>query len=90
MALNTFFTVLGVFVLRWRRPDLERPFKTWLYPVTPLVFLGITGWTLLYIVLQRPVEATISLGIVVSGALFYLVSRRAGEQLAQRASNAQP
>ncbi len=90
MALNTFFTVLGVFVLRWRRPDLERPFKTWLYPVTPLVFLGITGWTLLYIVLQRPVEATISLGIVVSGALFYLVSRRAGEQLAQRASDAQP
>jgi len=81
MALNTFFTVLGVFVLRWRQPELERPFRTWLYPLTPLVFLGITGWTLLYIVLQRPVEAMISVGIVVSGALFYLLSRRVGEQI---------
>ncbi|MEO1082433.1 MAG: amino acid permease, partial [Pseudomonadota bacterium] len=54
MALNTFFTVLGVFVLRWRQPELSRPFKTWLYPLPPLLFLLITGWTLLYVVLQRP------------------------------------
>lgn len=87
MALNTFFTVLGVFVLRWRRPELERPFRTWLYPLTPLVFLGITGWTLLYIVLQRPIEAMISVAIVVSGALFYLVSRRFGEQISETATH---
>lgn len=74
MALNTFFTVLGVFVLRWRQPSLERPFRVILYPLPPLIFLAITGWTLYYIVLQRPVEALISLGIVASGALFYLVS----------------
>jgi APA family basic amino acid/polyamine antiporter len=61
MALNTFVTVLGVFVLRWRRPGLSRPFRTWLYPLPPLIFLLITGWTLWYIVLQRPVEAMISL-----------------------------
>ena len=76
MALNTFVTVLGLFVLRWRRPELPRPFNVSLYPLTPLVFLAITGWTLLYVVLQRPVEAAIALGIVVSGGLFYLLSRR--------------
>ncbi|MFK7831587.1 MAG: APC family permease [Congregibacter sp.] len=81
MALNTFFTVLGVFVLRRRQPDLPRPFKTWLYPLPPLIFLGITGWTLLYIVFQRPVEAMISLGVIFSGALFYLISHRAGEKI---------
>ena len=37
MALNTFATVLGLFVLRWR-PDIERPFKVSLYPFTRLYF----------------------------------------------------
>ena len=81
MALNTFFTVLGVFILRRRRPDLPRPFQTWLYPLPPLIFLSITGWTLLYIVLQRPIEALISLAIIGSGAVLYMGSRRGGERL---------
>jgi APA family basic amino acid/polyamine antiporter len=81
MALNTFFTVLGVFVLRWRRPGLPRPFRTWLYPLPPVIFLLITGWTLWYIVLQRPVEAMISVAIVVSGALCYFASRQLGVRL---------
>lgn len=85
MALNTFFTVLGVFVLRARQPDLPRPFRTWLYPLPPLIFLTITGWTLLYIVLQRPIEAMICVGIVVSGAVFYLWSRRAGDRITNAA-----
>ncbi len=74
MALNTFFAVLGVFVLRWTQPDLERPYKTWLYPLPPILFLGITGWTLVYTVAQRPVEALMCAGIIVSGALFYTLS----------------
>jgi len=80
MALNTFVTVLGVFVLRWRRPDLPRPFRVWLYPLPPLLFLLITGWTLLYVVRQRPTEAMIAITIVVSGAAFYFVSRILGDK----------
>ena len=75
MALNTFATVLGLFVLRWRKPDLQRPFRVSLYPITPLVFLGITGWTLIYIVLQRPIEALITAAILASGGVFYLLIR---------------
>jgi APA family basic amino acid/polyamine antiporter len=90
MALNTFFTVLGVFVLRRRQPNLPRPFRTWLYPLTPLVFLGITGWTLLYIVLQRPIEAMISVAIVASGALFYFVSRSLGDRIQLQEAAAGP
>ena len=75
MALNTFATVLGLFILRWRQPHLPRPFRVTLYPITPLLFLGITGWTLTYVVLQRPVEALISAAIVVSGGVFYWLVR---------------
>ncbi len=80
MALNTFFAVLGVFVLRWRQPDLPRPYRITWFPLPPLVFLLITGWTLLYTVLQRPLEAWLCLGVVVSGALFYRVSVILGER----------
>ncbi len=80
MALNTFFAVLGIFVLRWTRPELERPYKTWLYPLPPIVFLGITGWTLVYTVVQRPVEAWMCAGIILSGAVFYSASVRLGRR----------
>ncbi|MDA7595168.1 amino acid permease [Luminiphilus sp.] len=75
MALNTFATVLGLFILRWRQPELRRPFRVSFYPITPLIFLGITGWALIYIVLQRPVEALITAAILASGGVFYLLVR---------------
>ena len=80
MALNTFFAVLGVFVLRWKQPKLPRPYKTWLYPLPPIIFLGLTGWTLIYTVVQRPVEALMCLGVIVSGALFYLLCQYLGRE----------
>lgn len=81
MALNTFVTVLGVFVLRWRQPALARPFRVALYPLPPLLFLAINGWTLHYIVLQRPAEALISLAVVASGVLFYFLSAALSRRL---------
>jgi APA family basic amino acid/polyamine antiporter len=80
MALNTFFAVLGVFILRWRRPDLPRPYSTWMYPLPPLLFLLITGWTLIYTVAQRPAEAWMCLGIIVSGACFYWITTSLGKK----------
>lgn len=79
MALNTFFAVLGVFILRHRRPAVGRPYEIWLYPLPPILFLGITGWTLIYTVVQRPVEALMCAGVVVSGGLFYLLTLRMGQ-----------
>ncbi len=88
LGLNTFFSVLGLFVLRWRRPDLPRPYRAALYPLPPLVFLGFTGWTLSYILLKRPEEGLMGLAIVASGALFYVATVKLGKQRAL--SPAQP
>jgi APA family basic amino acid/polyamine antiporter len=78
LGLSTFFTVLGVFVLRITRPDLPRPFRVVWYPLPPLIFLGITGWTLTYIIVQRPLEGLWGLGIITGAAAFYLLARRIG------------
>jgi len=74
LGVNTFFAVLGVFLLRWRQPSLPRPYRIPLYPLPPLIYLGFTGWTLTYILLERPDEAVMGLVIIGSGALFYLVT----------------
>ena len=76
LALNNFFAVAGIFVLRYRQPDLERPYKTWLYPLPPLLYLSITMWTLGYILLERPKEAGFSLLIIAAGVLFYYISEK--------------
>lgn len=74
LALSSFTTVLGIFVLRWRQPDLPRPYKTFLYPLPPLVYLVLTGWTLTFVLINRPVEGLFGLGIIALGLGFYFLS----------------
>ncbi|MDP6993943.1 MAG: amino acid permease [Woeseiaceae bacterium] len=75
LALNSFATVMGVFVLRWKQPDLDRPYRTFLYPLPPLIYLGLTGWTLWFVLMNRPVEGLFGLGIIGSGLIVYFLSR---------------
>jgi APA family basic amino acid/polyamine antiporter len=77
LALNSFVTVLSVFVLRWRQPLLPRPYRTFAYPLTPLVYLALTGWTLTFVLVNKPVEGVFGLGVIASGLVFYFVSARA-------------
>ncbi len=86
LGLNTFFTVLGVFILRRTRPDLPRPYKVSFYPLPPIIFLGFTGWTLTYILLERPNEGLMGLAIVASGAVFYAATRWLGRRRSQPAA----
>ncbi|HEX7036201.1 MAG TPA: amino acid permease [Pseudomonadales bacterium] len=74
LGLNTFFAVLGVFVLRWRAPGRPRPYRAALYPLPPLIYLGFTGWTLTYILLDRPIEGLMGLAIVGAGLVAYLLT----------------
>lgn len=41
IVLFYMITVFGVIYLRIKKPGIERPYKTWLYPVTPLIYLII-------------------------------------------------
>ncbi|MDE0036688.1 MAG: amino acid permease [Gammaproteobacteria bacterium] len=76
LGASTLFTVAGLFILRWRRPKLERPYGVPLYPLPPMVFLALMGWTLTYLLVQRPLEGLAGVAILASGGAFYMVSRR--------------
>ncbi len=74
LALNSFVTVLGVFVLRAREPGLPRPFRTFAYPLPPLIYLALTGWTLGFVLVNRPREGLFGLALIGSGLLAYFLS----------------
>ena len=75
LALNSLATVAGVFVLRLREPGLARPYRAWGFPVTPLVYMGMTAWTLIHLILTRPAEAWPGLALVAAGLVLYLATR---------------
>jgi APA family basic amino acid/polyamine antiporter len=76
LSLFTFLTVLGLFVLRIRKPELARPYKTWGYPVTPIIFLALTGWTMIFVFRDKPVESLYGLATVGSGLIIYFAGRK--------------
>ncbi len=84
LALNSLATVLGVFVLRRRQPDLYRPYRTFAYPMTPLVYVALTGWTLTFVLINRPLEGLFGLGIIGIGLIFYRLSVPANRAAALR------
>ncbi len=77
LALNNFFAVAGIFILRIKQPELQRPYKTWLYPLPPILYLSITLWTLGYILLERPEEASMGIAVIVAGIIAYYLSTTA-------------
>ena len=76
LGLNSFLTVAGLFVLRIREPGLERPYRAGGYPFTPLLYLALTGWTLVFIARDRPVEALVAAGFIAGGLVLYRLAGR--------------
>jgi APA family basic amino acid/polyamine antiporter len=66
-------TVAGVVVLRRREPALERPYRTWGYPFTPVLFVALSLWMVVYAVTERPVVGLAGLGTIAAGLGLYLV-----------------
>ncbi len=70
LGLSALLTVLGVMVLRRRDPDLPRPFRVPLYPMTPLVFAALSAVGLALVLWERPWAVVGSLvTLLIGGAL---------------------
>ena len=77
LTLFSSLAVSCVIALRIRRPEMPRPFKAWGYPFTPLLFLGVSLWTMVWAFRGRPAESSLALMTVVAGGIaFFVISRR--------------
>jgi APA family basic amino acid/polyamine antiporter len=75
----------SIFLFRKRRPDAERPYRTLGYPFTPLVFILISGWVVIFTLIERPAQALAGLGFLALGIpvfLYWHRRSRAGEATA--------
>lgn len=78
-------SVLAVIVLRYRRPDLRRRYRTWGYPLTPLVFVAAYIWFLVQVYASHPLESRAGLLFIAMGLPAYWLYRRASAStLAER------
>jgi basic amino acid/polyamine antiporter, APA family len=76
MVLSYTLTVIGLFVLRWKRPDVPRPYRCTGYPWLPGIYVLVgVAWTLNTII-QRPTEAFWGASIVLVGIPGYLYWKR--------------
>lgn len=68
-------TSLAVIVLRFREPEVERPYRVTLYPLPTLVFCGVCGFLIYSAVTYKPTIALAALGMLLLGLPVYAWSR---------------
>jgi amino acid transporter len=94
LGIWPFYTlaVAAVFVLRRTRPDMPRPYRTWGYPVVPLLFLLASLGMVLNALLTDAVNTGITFGIILAGIPVYYVWRgvAGGRPLADAAAPESP
>ena len=68
--------VAGIFILRYKYPQLERPFKVWGYPVVPAVFVLICVSLVINTLFFYPIESLFGLCLLISGVPVFIFSQR--------------
>jgi APA family basic amino acid/polyamine antiporter len=69
-------TVGAVIVLRKKRPDLPRPYKTWGYPVTPAIFIIASLYIAVTALISQPLNALAGLGLILLGLPVYFLVKK--------------
>ena len=74
LEIFTFIAVASIFVLRTKRKDLQKPgYKTFLYPITPIIFLCLIAFTMYFVFMQKTTESLLGLANLGVGFIVYLI-----------------
>ena len=71
-------TVIGIFILRKKAPGVERPYKAFLYPVLPAIYIVLAVVFCVALIIQSPQYSTGGLIIVLMGIPLYYIAVAAG------------
>jgi APA family basic amino acid/polyamine antiporter len=75
LSLCAMLTVIGMMKLRMSKPSLSREYRTFGYPVTPLLFVAGNLWIIYFSIKSRPIASLLGLGTIAFGLIFYLCFR---------------
>jgi basic amino acid/polyamine antiporter, APA family len=86
MVLSYTLTVIGLFVLRVKRPDVPRPYRCTGYPWLPAIYVLLGSWWTINTIVTRPKEALAGTFIVLIGVPGYLYWKKQSRK-AQASAN---
>jgi len=66
----------AVIRLRYKAADLPRPYKTWGYPVTPIVFILFSLWLVINTAREQPRDFAVGMTLILAGLPLYWWMRR--------------
>ncbi|RHZ43809.1 hypothetical protein Glove_853g13 [Diversispora epigaea] len=78
-----FLTSFGLLILRWREPNLERPYRVWL--TTPLIFCCVAVFLVVMPFVRVPLESLAALGFILAGIPFWYVRVKYKESFTSQA-----
>jgi len=79
LSIFTFLTVSSVFILRYKKVETTG-YKTWGYPVTPIIFLALNAFTLYFVFVQKPTESLLGLLNVAIGGVVYITGKQLSDK----------
>ncbi len=79
LSIFTFLTVSSIFILRYKKLETTG-YKTWGYPVTPIIFLALNGFTLYFVFVQKPTESLLGLLNVAIGGIVYIIGKQLSDK----------
>jgi APA family basic amino acid/polyamine antiporter len=93
MVLSYVLTVAGLFILRRKKPEAERPYRCTGYPVLPALYVILGSLWAINAALEKKKETLVGVVIVLVGVPFYLYWKRQrtaqiGSQMRQRQRSA--
>ena len=79
-------TILGIIVLRQKRPDAERPYRAFGYPIVPVLYIIGAGVITLVLFIFQPATTWPGLVIVAIGIPVYFIWRKFGTPMPEEGS----
>lgn len=80
IVLFYMITVFGVIYLRVKKPNMERPYKTWLYPITPILYLLIGSAFCILLIWFKPQYTWPGFLLILLGLpVYWFINRRKTE-----------
>jgi APA family basic amino acid/polyamine antiporter len=81
-AQFVFYALSAGAVIKLRRtaPQLARPYRTWGYPVTPIVFIAFAAWLVYNTIVETPLDSAVGAGIILLGLPGYWYWKKGGNR----------
>ena len=77
LILTSSLTVLALFISRFKDLKSKRPYKTWGYPFTPVIYLFLNMWILFYSIKESPFESIIGMAIfILSVGIYFIINKK--------------